>query len=277
MTWDDAVADLRITLDDRSSPRPLHALLAARLQELIETGSLPVGARIENEVRLAERLGISRPTMRRAMQHLVDRGLVFRKPGFGTEVVTPAVRRPVELTSLYDDLVKAGRQPRSEVLSFEIIPASDAAALALRIPPRTEVTCIDRLRYADGQPLALMHNLVPVHIAKLARGDLQRHGLYELLRAASAVPKTATEVIGARVATADEASMLGTRRGAAVLTMTRTAWNADERGIEYGSHVYRADRYAFEHTVRADEGSAVVAANRAASERAPSPATRRTP
>jgi DNA-binding GntR family transcriptional regulator len=237
----------------------LHALVAARLQELIETGGLPVGARIENEVRLAERLGISRPTMRRAMQHLVDRGLVFRKPGFGTEVVMPAVRRPIELTSLYDDLVKVGRQPRSEVLSFEAIPASDAVALALRIPPRTEVTSIERLRYADGQPLALMRNLIPVHIARLARADLQRHGLYELLRAASAVPKTAHEVIGARVATAEEAGSLDIKRGAAVLTMTRTAWNAEGRGIEYGSHVYRADRYAFEHTVRGDGDGAGLA------------------
>jgi DNA-binding GntR family transcriptional regulator len=262
MTWDDAVAELRITAEDRSSPLPLHARLAARLQELIETGGLPVGARLENEVRLAERLGISRPTMRRVMQHLVDRGLVFRKPGFGTEVVRPAVRRPVDLASLYDDLAKAGRQPRSEVLSFEVIPASDAIALALRIPPRAQVASIERLRYADDQPLALLHNLVPVHIARLARGDLQRHGLYELLRAAAAVPRTANEVIGARVATAREAGILGIRRGAAVLTMTRTAWNADERGIEYGSHVYRADRYAFEQTVRAGEGSVLVAATR---------------
>ncbi len=255
MTWDEAVADLRVALGDRSGPMPLHAVVAGRLEELIAAGDLPVGARIENEVRLAERLGISRPTMRRAMQHLVDRGLVFRKPGFGTEVVLREVLRPVELTSLYEDLAKAGRQPRSEVLSFQVIPASDMIAPALRIPPRTEVTSIRRLRYADGQPLALMHNLVPVHIARLARADLNRHGLYELLRAAAAVPTTASEVIGARVATAEEAGTLGLKRGAAVLTMTRTAWNAEGRGIEYGSHVYRADRYAFEHTVQADEGS----------------------
>jgi DNA-binding GntR family transcriptional regulator len=260
MSWDDAVEQLQITSADRSSPLPLHALLADRLQKLIETGDLPVGARIENEISLAERLGISRPTVRRAMQHLVDQGLVFRKPGFGTEVMMPAVLRPVALTSLYDDLAKAGRQPRSEVMSFEVIPASDAAALALRIPPRSEVTSIERLRYADGQPLAIMHNLVPVHIARLARGDLQRRGLYELLRSSSAVPRTAPEVIGARSATAQEATLLGIRRSAAVLTMTRTAWNADERGIEYGSHVYRADRYAFEQTVRAGEQAAAVSA-----------------
>ena len=95
--------------------------------------SPPVGARIENEVSLSERMGVSRPTMRRAMQDLVDRGLIVRQPGAGTQVVMPEVRRPIELTSLHDDLVKSGRQPRTEVLSFEIIPASDSSAMALRI------------------------------------------------------------------------------------------------------------------------------------------------
>src|SRR5258708_5008128 len=130
MSWDEVVAELRISLGDRSTALPLHALVAARLEELIETGGVPVGARIESEVTLAQRLGISRPTMRRAMQHLVDRGLLSRKPGFGTEVVMPTVRRPVELTSLYDDLVNAGRDPRTEVLSIEVIPASDSLAFA---------------------------------------------------------------------------------------------------------------------------------------------------
>ena len=129
----------------------------------------------------------------------------------------------MELTSLYDDLVRAGRNPSTDVLSFAVIPASDAVALALHIPPRTEVTSIDRLRYADGQPLALMHNLVPVHIARLTRAELQRHGLYELLRAAAAVPKAADEVIGARSATAEEAEALGIKRGAPVLTMIPNA------------------------------------------------------
>jgi DNA-binding GntR family transcriptional regulator len=84
----------------------------------------------------------------------------------------------------------------------------------------------------------------------LSRGDLQRRGLYECLRAAGvALPSTANEVIGARVATPDECRILGMKRGSAVLTMTRTAWGSDGRGVEYGSHIYRADRYAFEHNL----------------------------
>lgn len=188
--------------------------------------------------------------MRRALQHLVDQGFLTRKPGLGTQVVRPAaVRRSIELTSLYDDLAKSGRTPRTDVLSFDVVPASDAIAMALRIPPRSPVTTMQRLRLSNGEPLALLQNTVPVDVARFTRADLQRSGLYALLREVGAHPDTANEVIGARVATSGEAVILGIKRGAALLTMSRSAWGVDGRGIEYGSHIYRADRYAFEQSV----------------------------
>src|ERR1700733_7214564 len=109
---------------DRTSPVPLYFQVATRLQALIEAGEIGVGARIENEVDLAERLGVSRPTTRRAIQYLVERGMLVRKRGVGTQIVHPKVRRPVELTSLYDDLAKSGQQPATEVLDFVVGPAT---------------------------------------------------------------------------------------------------------------------------------------------------------
>ena len=82
-----------------------------------------MGGRLANEVELADRLGVSRPTMRRAIQYLVERGMLVRKRGVGTQIVHPKVRRPVELSSLYDDLVKTGQSPVTEVLDFERRPA----------------------------------------------------------------------------------------------------------------------------------------------------------
>ncbi len=247
--WDDVVAALRASAWDSASALPLWARVAAGLSDLVSTDRLPVGTRVESEVTLAKRLGISRPTLRRAMQELVNQGVLIRKPGLGTQVVSPAVHRPIELTSLYDDLVKSGRAPHTEVLSFEVVPASDTVALTLRIPARSEVTTMQRLRYANGEPLALLTNTIPTDVARFTRSDLARGGLYALLRQAGAQPRTATEVIGARVATAEEARVLGVKRGAAVLTMSRSATGFDGRGIEYGSHIYRADRYAFEQSV----------------------------
>jgi DNA-binding GntR family transcriptional regulator len=231
---------------DRTSPVPLYFQVATRLQELIEQGEIGVGARIENEVDLAERLGVSRPTTRRAIQYLVERGMLVRKRGVGTQVVHPKVRRPVELSSLYDDLVNADRRPHTDVLKLEVIPATQEVATALEIEAGTEVTWIERLRYAGGEPLALMHNAIPLDLIQLTEQDLAERGLYELLRRAGFMPRIATQVIGARDATGAEARILQEKRGTSLLTMTRTAWDAGGRVLEYGSHVYRASRYSFE-------------------------------
>ena len=234
---------------DRSSPVPLYFQVATRMQEQIETGRLPVGGRLENEVELADRLGVSRPTMRKAIAYLVERGMLVRRRGVGTQVVHPKVRRPVELTSLWDDLAKSGRTPRTEVRSLEVGPASESVAATLGLAPGREVTTVERLRYAGDEPLAIMHNVVPVDVVRLDPDELVRRGLYELLRAAGRMPRIASQVVGAKAASAVEARLLGDARGAPMLTMTRTAWDEGGRVIEYGSHVYRASRYSFELTL----------------------------
>src|SRR5256885_15178468 len=93
---------------DRTSPVPLYFQVATQLQQLIEGGELPVGSRLENEIELSDRLGGSRPTMRRAIQYLVERGMLVRKRGVGTPIVNPEVRPPLQLASLPDDPAKSG-------------------------------------------------------------------------------------------------------------------------------------------------------------------------
>src|SRR5690606_17759050 len=109
----------------RSSPVPLYFQVARRLEQLIESGELPVGGRLENEVELAERLGVSRSTVRRAIQDLVERGVLVRTRGIGTQIVHPKVRRPVELSSLHDDLVKAGKRPTTQVRHQIVVERSE--------------------------------------------------------------------------------------------------------------------------------------------------------
>jgi DNA-binding GntR family transcriptional regulator len=131
----------------------------------------------------------------------------------------------------------------------EVRSAPDHVAEALGLPAGLEVTWIERLRFAGGEPLAIMHNAVPADLLRLTSADLESHGLYELLRAAGHVPRMANQVVGAKAATSAEARVLGDARGAPVLTMTRTAWDATGRAVEYGSHLYRASRYSFELTL----------------------------
>ncbi len=243
---DAATTPLPPLLIDRQSPIPLYYQVATRLEQMVESGELPVGSRLENELDLSDRLGVSRPTMRRAIAYLVERGLLVRRRGIGTQVVQPKVRRPVELSSLHDDLLKAGRAPRTQVLSLEVRPVTDAVAHTLGVPDGTPATHLERLRYAGDEPLALMRNVIPTTVLVLRPEDLEQAGLYQLLRAAGNEPRMATEQIGARAATQGEARTLREKRGGPLLTMSRTAWDASGRAVEHGDHVYRASHYSFE-------------------------------
>jgi DNA-binding GntR family transcriptional regulator len=234
---------------NRSSPVPLYFQVAEQLERAIVDGELAPGDRIANEVAMASELGLSRPTMRQAIQLLVDKGLLVRKRGVGTQVVHGQIRRPVELTSLHDDLRRAGQSPHTEVLSCRRGEADDAVAQELRLPSGSPVWSLERLRLVSDEPLALMHNYLPVDILDLDTVDLARTGLYECLRLAGVQLRVANQQIGARRAEAREARLLGERRGSPLLTMTRTAFDNAGRAVEYGTHVYRPERYSFEVTL----------------------------
>ena len=234
---------------DRNSPVPLYFQVAQHLEHLIESGELAPGTRLENEIDLADRLRLSRPTMRRAIEYLVNKGLLIRKRGVGTQVVHTKVQRQVELTSLYEDLAKASRDPHTRVLSFATEPAPDALALELGIPEGTAVYIFERLRYAGAEPLAIMRNHVPADLLRLAPEDLEEQGLYHLLRANGLNLRIAKQSIGARAATAAEARALGETKAAPLLTMVRSAYDDQGRAVEHGDHIYRASRYSFDLTL----------------------------
>jgi DNA-binding GntR family transcriptional regulator len=234
---------------DRSSPVPLYVQLAEQLEAAIAAGTLAPGSRLENEVQLAARCGLSRPTVRQAIQHLVDKGLLVRKRGVGTQVVQAQVKRPIELTSLYDDLAAARRSPRTRVLELVTVPADDEIAKDLGVTPGTDVIRMRRLRLSDSEPLALLTNHLPTDIVELTAERLERHGLYEIFRDAGIKLRIANQTIGARGATNAEAKLLDERRGVPLLTMTRTAFDDKGRAVEYATHVYRASRYSFTLTL----------------------------
>jgi DNA-binding GntR family transcriptional regulator len=249
----DAREEPRVPLPEvvvnRSSPVPLYFQVAEQLERAILDGSLVPGDRIGNEVALADQLGLSRPTLRQAIQMLVDKGMLVRKRGVGTQVVHSPVRRTVELTSLNDDLKRAGRHPSTIMLALDGVEADEESAARLNVPLGTALWQLDRLRYLDEEPLALMRNYVPVAVSDLSTVDFTRTGLYEHFRAIGIHLRVAHQTISARLADAAEARRLGGRRGDAVLTMERTSYDDKGRAVEFGRHLYRPDLYAYEATL----------------------------
>jgi len=224
----------------------MYYQVAQQLEHAIEAGELAPGTRLDGELALASQLGVSRPTLRRAIEYLVDRGYLVRRRAVGTQVIHPKVRRPVGLTSLYDDLTASRKDPRTTVLSLETAPASDRVAHALGLEDGQEVVAVERLRYADGQPLAVMRNWLPVGLVELDVGQLERSGLYQLMRAAGIGLHLASQTIGARGAGVAEAKLLQARKGEPLLTMERTTYNENGQPVELGDHLYRASLYSFE-------------------------------
>ncbi|WP_349497210.1 GntR family transcriptional regulator [Nocardiopsis ansamitocini] len=238
-------------LVDHSSPMPLYFQIATQLESAIDSGALAPGARLDNEVHLAGRLGLSRPTVRQAIQMLADKGLVVRKRGVGTQVVHNRVKRGVELTSLFDDLSALDQRPGTRVLVNVVEPAGAAVARALDVAERTEVWRLERVRLARSEPIARMCNYLPADLIPLPGDEvLETRGLYQLLRGAGVRMHAARQSIGARAASRAEAELLGESEGAPLLTMERTSYTAAGQVVEYGTHLYRASRYSFDFALR---------------------------
>ena len=158
------------------------------------------------------------------------------------------MHRRVELTSLFDDLARAGQEPTTQLLDYRVGPPDEEVAHELNLAQDREVVSIHRLRCANGEPLAVMTNHLPVEIAPQA-DELESNGLYQSLRARGVHIRLARQRIGARGATRAEARLLDEKPNAPLLTMTRTAFDDSGSAVEFGTHCYRASRYYFDTTL----------------------------
>jgi DNA-binding GntR family transcriptional regulator len=244
------VRQLDITLE-RNSPVPLYYQLAQFIEHAINVGDLAPGDRIENELSLTSRLGLSRPTARQAIQELVNKGLLVRKRGVGTQVVRSQFRRDEKLSSLNEDLVKAGKTPSTVVLDYqvgglddEIRDVVDAANVK-----DSEFIQIRRLRLADRVPLAILTNYLPARY-EISADDLKQRGLYACLNALGVHLKIAHQQISARLMDEKEAKLLDEQPPAACLAVDRLAYDDVGRFVEFGRHIYRPAYYSIQSSLQ---------------------------
>ena len=243
MTERPTATQLDVVLD-RTSPVPLYHQLAQAIEAAINDGTLSPGDRLENELALTARLGLARPTARQAIQELVKKGLLVRKRGVGTQVVHSQINRDARLTSLYDDLRRAGNKPSTRVLEIGAGELDPELRATLGTDPELDggFTRVRRLRSTDGTPLAILTNHLPERF-DLDETELRSKGLYECLRARGVNMRIAHQTIGSRLLTDGEAELLGETPPAACLTVERVVYDDTGRLVEIGQHVYRAALY----------------------------------
>jgi len=249
MTEGPAPRELDITLE-RNSPVPLYYQLAQSIEHAINTGALAPGDRLENELSLTSRLGLSRPTARQAIQELVKKGLLVRKRGVGTQVVRSQFRRDERLSSLNEDLAKAGRTPSTRVLEYSVGELDPDIRDAIEAATATDVEFlkIRRLRLADDVPLAILTNYLPNRF-EITEADLEGKGLYACLRSLGVNLKIAHQQISARLMTDEEAESLDEETPAACLTVDRIAYDDVGQFVEFGRHMYHAAHYSIQSSL----------------------------
>lgn len=235
---------------DRSGPVPLYYQIANRLREAIESGELAAGTRIENEQALVQQLGISRPTVRRAFQELVDEGLLVRQRGIGTQVVGGPPVRGVDVSSLYDDLKLSNRSPSTKVLLHEEIVPEESVSERLGLPSGTPLLRLRRLRYADGTPFALLDDHLHPDFLTITAEQLEANGLYQIMRSRGTTAKVTRQIVTARAATTEETKLFEMEAPRLpVLAVTRTVFDQSGRAIDVGTSSYRPDVYSLNMTL----------------------------
>ncbi len=229
--------------------RPRHEQVSDWLREQIEQGVFGVDARLPSENQLGERFGVSRITVRRALQTLENEGLIYRRQGLGSFVRDHRVRQGlVRLTDFVEDMMQAGLTPASRVLFHGPEPAPPEAAAALEVEPGTTVVRLDRLRLGDGVPLAFDRTWLPVFYAQLLEGhDLTAETIYHILERDYGIPVLRGRYrIEAVNATEDLADHLDVPVGRALLRISRTSFTEGDRRIYFQQRYYRSDRVAYE-------------------------------
>ena len=229
---------------DHASPVPKYFQLREILLDLVES-ELGIDQAIPSERELSQRYGLSRMTVRQAVDHLVSEGRLYRVQGKGTFVARPKIEMPLRLASFTDDMRARGLAPGSRDLDRHTAPASAHLARSLGIEPGDPVHVIERLRTADGIPMAIERSHVPEVVAPgLGDEPLAGRSLYDVLASTYGVLLDRGEqTIEAGIADPTDSALLDLPAGAAAVLLLQRRSFAGDRPVEFVVSTYRADRY----------------------------------
>ncbi|HJV16757.1 MAG TPA: GntR family transcriptional regulator [Bacillales bacterium] len=231
----------------KNSPIPIYYQLEEHLKELIENGELKPGDAIPPEREYAEKYQISRMTVRQAFTHLVNAGYLHRIQGKGTFVAERKIEQPLQgLTSFTEDMKVRGLKSGSQLIQFEMIPATTQIASQLLIQEYAPVYEIKRIRLADDVPMALETNYISANLIKGLTEQIVNQSLYSYIETQLGYQiDHASQVIEASIADQIEAEYLKIKKGSPVMLIQRNTFLQDGTPVEFVKSSYRADRYKF--------------------------------
>jgi len=246
---------MRVATDriDRDSPLPYYAQLKQLLIEQLDK-YWQAGTQLPGEVGLCEQYNVSRTVVRQALDELAAEGRVIRRKGQGTFAAARKVDETLfqSLTGLHEDVQARGGTLRSKVLQQDLEPAPPDVAAALDLPEGDPVICLERLRYANGEPWVLVRTYLPPSVAPgLLADDLTEQSLYALLEHKYGVElDNGTRQLEAVPASVTIAEALGLLPGDPVLLLHSTAWDVLGRPVEHFIAYHRGDRSRFQVRLR---------------------------
>jgi GntR family transcriptional regulator len=228
---------------DPSQSQPLYQQLQRALREAIEKRVLAPDDALPAERLIASELAVSRITVRKAIDGLVEEGLLVRRPGSGNFVASRIEKNFAKLTSFSEDMRSRGRTPHSEWLKRAEGAVTPEEALTLRLSPGAPVYRFHRLRFADDAPMCLEYATVAGEC--LSSLDAVDNSLYEALERAGNRPVRALQRLRALLLNAEQAKLLHAREGDAGLLVERVGFLRDGRAVEFCQSYFRGDTYDF--------------------------------
>jgi GntR family transcriptional regulator len=227
------------------SPPPLYERVESVLAAGIADGSLPPETQLPAEERLIEQFKVSRTTVRKAIQNLIERGLVEVRRGKGTFVTQPKITQELtELTGFVEDMQTLGRHATARPLDKRMAAADEAAAHHLALAPGTLVVRLRSVRLADGVAVPFDETYLPRDIGeKVAGGDLEAEPVFSLLE--NRYDTQAEYKLDAAAADPDAARALQLPTGSPIFLIERTSYTTENRPVDYERLHYRGDLIRF--------------------------------
>ncbi|WP_107869526.1 GntR family transcriptional regulator [Pseudoduganella sp. UC29_71] len=228
---------------DATDNSPLYMQIARKLSDDVRNGRYQVDQALPSERTLSELLNVSRVTARKAIDQLVEQGLVVRRRGSGN-YIAPRIEQPLSnLTSFSEQLQQRGYKPGSRWLKRAIVSASADEQMSLALSPNSKVARLERLRLADDVVMAYEVSVLPQSV--VPRPEAIGDSLYEFLDASGKAPSRALQHIRAMNASGELARQLDVPEGQAVLFITRIAYLESGEAVELTHSYCRSDHYDF--------------------------------